>query len=61
MGRFNTARKERIMATLRYSADATVVIVQEADGSFRVATQEDMDTLPVGEDLTDEELELLDD
>lgn len=45
------------MATLiRYSADARISLVQEEDGAFRVATQLDMDTLDVGQDLTDDEL-----
>ena len=47
-------------AVIRYSADGSVCIVQEEDGSFRVATQDDMDTLEVGPDLTDEDIELLD-
>lgn len=47
------------MKTIRYSADASICIVDE-DGSFTVATQEDMDTLPVGVDLTDEEVDGLD-
>ena len=49
------------MAVIRYSADALVCIVQEKDGSFRVATQEDMDTLEEGPDLTEREIKLLDD
>lgn len=47
-------------AVVRYSMDASICIVQEDDGSFRVATQEDMETLEVGEDLTEEEVEELD-
>lgn len=46
---------------LRYSEDASICIVQDEDGEFRAASQEDMDTLPVGKDLTDEEIALLDD
>lgn len=46
--------------TIRYSADASICIVETEDGDFRVATQRDMDTLPVGKDLTDEEIERLD-
>ncbi len=49
------------MGQLRYSPDATICIVQDDDGAFRVATQEDMDTLPVGEDLTADEVASLHD
>lgn len=45
---------------IRYSNDAMICIVDDG-GEFRVATQEDMNTLPVGEDLTREEIELLED
>ena len=48
------------MAVIRYSADSLICTVQEKDGSFRVATQEDMDTLEVGPDLTEREIQLLD-
>lgn len=47
------------MATIRYSADASICIVDD-NGEFRVSTQEDMDTLTVGEDLTEEEIEFMD-
>ena len=40
--------------------DASICIVQDDDGTFRVATQEDVNTLDVGEDLTDDEIETLD-
>lgn len=46
--------------TIRYSPDAKVCIVELENGDFRVATQDDMDTLPVGKDLTEEEIEKLD-
>ncbi len=45
--------------TLRYSEDASIVMVQDADG-FRAPTQAEMNALPVGDDLTDEEVEGLD-
>ena len=45
---------------IRYSADASICIVQTSDGDFRVADQRDMDTLPVGPDLTEEEIDRLD-
>ena len=48
------------MAIIRYSADASLCVVQDDDGSLRVATQDDMNTLEVGKDLTDEQIELLD-
>ena len=44
---------------IRYSADATICIVETADSDFRVATQHDMDTLAVGPDLTEEEIDQL--
>lgn len=47
-------------AQIRFSEDGSINIVQDEDGEFRYATQEDMDTLPVGEDLTDEEIDELD-
>ena len=47
------------MAQVRFSPDAMTCIVQDDDGTFRVATQDDMDTLEVGEDLTDDEIETL--
>jgi hypothetical protein len=47
-------------ARLRISDDGTITIVQEEDGTFRVATQWDMDHLEVGEDLTEDEIERLD-
>lgn len=47
------------MITIRYSEDANICIVDD-DGEFRVATQHDIDTLPVGDDLTEEEVEQLD-
>ena len=49
------------IAVIRYSTDSLICIVQEKDGKFRVATQEDMDTLEEGPDLTEREIELLDD
>lgn len=47
---------------IRFSEDGGVNIVWdlENDEPARMPTQEDMDTLPVGRDLTDEEIELLD-
>ena len=48
------------MAQVRFSPDASTCIVQDDDGTFRVASQTDMDTLEVGEDLTDEEIASLD-
>lgn len=47
--------------TIRYSKDGSINMVHNAEtGEFRIATQDDMDTLQVGEDLTDEEIALLD-
>lgn len=41
---------------IRFSADCSVSIVWADGEAVRVATQEDLDGLPVGEDLTDEEV-----
>ena len=44
--------------TIRFSADAMICLVyDDIAETFRVASQDDMDTLPVGADLTPEELE----
>lgn len=48
------------MATevIRYSEDGQINIVQDlATGEFRCADQHDMDTLPVGQDLTQAEID----
>ena len=47
------------MKTIRYSEDASICMVEDLDG-FHAATQSEMDSLPVGEDLTDEEIAGLD-
>ncbi len=44
---------------LRISQDGSINMVQEEDGSLTVALQEDIDTLPVGPDLTQEEIDNL--
>ena len=49
------------MAQIRFSPDANICIMQEDDGTFRVPAQDDVNTLEVGEDLTDDEIEMLDD
>jgi len=46
------------MATIRYSADDAICMVDD-DGEFRAATQEEMGTLPLGPDLTPEEIATL--
>jgi hypothetical protein len=48
------------MAVIRYSDDGRRCLVQEDDGMFRVATQQDQATLPVGPDLTEDDLQRLD-
>ena len=48
------------MAVIRYSEDGRRCLVQEDDGTFRVATQQDQATLAVGADLTEDELRRLD-
>jgi hypothetical protein len=47
---------------IRFSVDASISIVWDtvADEALRCPTQDDVDTLPVGEDLTVEEIETLD-
>ncbi len=47
-------------ACIRFSADATICMKQDEDGELHAPTQEDLDNLPVGPDLTDEEIQLLD-
>lgn len=52
------------MEILRFSSDASIVIVFVQDGHttyFHVADQADMDRLPVGKNLTEEEITGLDD
>lgn len=48
------------MATIRYSEDDSICMVDD-DGEFRAPTQDEMDMLPLGENLTPEEIETLDD
>ena len=43
--------------TIRYSEDATICVTDDGDGTFSVPTQDEMDTLPVGDDLTPEEID----
>jgi hypothetical protein len=45
---------------IRMSADGSITMVQDEDGSFHVPSQWEMDHLAVGDDLTDEEIALLD-
>ncbi len=47
---------------IRYSDDAAICIVWDTatDQAVRCPTQRDMDTLPVGDDLTDAEIETID-
>ena len=53
--------EEADMETIRYSKDASICIVHNSKtGEYSCPTQDDMDTLPVGPDLTDEEILLLD-
>lgn len=47
------------METIRYG-EGGIYLVDDGDGNLRLPTQEEMDSLPVGEDLTDEEIEGLD-
>ena len=45
---------------IRFSADGAVSMVWADGEAVRVATQEDLDVLPVGDDMTDEEVAGLD-
>jgi hypothetical protein len=47
------------MRTLRFSVDASFCAVEE-NGELSVASQEDIETLPQGPDLTQAEIESLD-
>jgi hypothetical protein len=42
------------------SADGGITMVQDPDGSLRLPRNHELDTLAVGDDLTDEEISLLD-
>ncbi len=44
---------------IRFTEDATICMVWCDGEPLRCPTQDDMDTLPVGDDMTDEESELL--
>lgn len=48
-------------AQIRMSPDGSITMVQDEDGTFHIPSQDEMDTLEVGEDLTEEEIALLDD
>ena len=48
------------MAVIRYSEDGQRCLVQEDNGTWRLATHQDQATLAVGADLTEEELRRLD-
>jgi hypothetical protein len=52
---------DRATLVIRYSPDATISMVwdTEEDEAVRCPTQADMDNLPVGADLTDEEISAL--
>lgn len=45
---------------IRYSADGSICMVWADGKPVRCPTQHDMDTLPVGEDMTEDEIETLD-
>ena len=49
-------KKMKTKMTIRYSEDATICMTDD-DGYFSAPTQEEMDILPVGEDLTEDEIE----
>jgi hypothetical protein len=45
---------------IRFSADGSVSMVWSGGEAVRVPTQQDLDRLPVGDDMTDEEVAGLD-
>lgn len=45
--------------TIRYSEDGSITMVWSNGEAVRCPTQEDMDTLPVGDDMTAEEVDSL--
>ena len=45
---------------IRFSADGSVSMVWADGEAVRVPTQQDLDTLPVGDDLTEDEVAGLD-
>jgi len=47
-------------AVIRYNADASVCMVWRDGEPLRCPTQRDMDTLPVGADMSDDEVAQLD-
>jgi hypothetical protein len=53
--------KGETMSKIRFSEDGLVCVVWADGQALRVPTQHDMDTLPVGDDLTADELAGLDD
>ncbi len=56
------AKGNQMAQVIRFSEDASISIVWDtvADEAVRCPTQDDMDNLPVGEDLTAEEIETID-
>lgn len=50
----------RYHEVIRYSADGTVCMVWADGEPVRCPTQRDMDTLPVGEDMTEDDVARLD-
>lgn len=52
--------KNSLNRQIRSSEDGNINMVQETDGSLTIALQGDIDNLPVGTDLTPEEIESLD-
>ena len=48
------------MQTIRYSEDAKICVVDDGEGNFSTPTQREMDTLELGADLTEDEIDSLD-
>jgi hypothetical protein len=46
--------------TIRYSKDASIVMVDDGTGSLRVPSPSEISSLPIGKDLTENELEEID-
>jgi hypothetical protein len=53
----------KLTEVIRFSEDASISIVWDTatNGAVRCPTQDDMDNLPVGDDLTTEEIETIED
>ena len=51
---------EKMVEQIRFSTDGSISMVWRDGEPLRCPTQDDTDNLPVGDDMTDEEIEVLD-